>query len=45
MRSNMKKTYETPTVELLTVRTEDIITLSTEAEGSGVTDNWEDLVD
>lgn len=45
MRTNMKKRYEAPTVEMLTVHTEDIITLSTESEGSGVTDNWEDLVD
>ena len=45
MRVKMKNKYETPTVELLTVLTEDVITVSTEAEGSGVTDNWENLVD
>jgi hypothetical protein len=45
MREKMKYKYETPTVELLKVRTEDIITLSTETEGTGVTDNWDDLVD
>jgi hypothetical protein len=40
----MKKKYEAPTADILTVRAEDIITLSTETTGSGITDNWNDLV-
>ena len=42
---NMKSRYETPTAELLAVSVKDIITVSIESEGSGVSDKWDDLVD
>ena len=41
----MKKKYETPIAETVRVDTSDIITVSAETEGSGLTDNWNDLVE
>lgn len=40
----MKKKYETPIAETVRIDTSDIITLSAETEGSGITDNWDELV-
>ena len=40
----MKKKYEAPVAEAIRIDTKDIITVSAETEGSGLTDNWDELV-
>ena len=40
----MKKKYEAPIAEAIRIDMKDIITVSAETEGSGLTDNWDELV-
>lgn len=44
MKKDMKKFYESPKAELMVVKTEDIMSLSSETTGFGGESSWEDLV-